>query len=30
VWTDVIDTLVDDELHRLPAARDEFQQADLL
>jgi len=29
-WADVIDTLYDDELHRLPAARDEFEKAGLL
>lgn len=29
-WSDVLDALYDDELHRLPAARDEFQKADLL
>lgn len=29
-WKDLIDQLHDDELYRLPAARDEFEQADLL
>jgi hypothetical protein len=29
-WEDVLDALYDDELHRLPAARDEFDKADLL
>ncbi|MFB6278528.1 MAG: SWIM zinc finger domain-containing protein [Salinibacter sp.] len=29
-WDDVLEALYDDELHRLPAARDEFEQADLL
>jgi uncharacterized Zn finger protein len=29
-WAGVIDTLYDDELHRLPAARDEFEKAGLL
>lgn len=29
-WKDRIEQLVDDELHRLPAGRDEFQKADLL
>jgi uncharacterized Zn finger protein len=29
-WADVIDTLYDDELHRLPAARDEFEKAGLM
>lgn len=30
LWVDTIEKLVDDELHRLPAARDEFQKAGLL
>jgi len=29
-WSDVLEALYDDELHRLPAARDEFEKADLL
>jgi uncharacterized Zn finger protein len=29
-WDDVLEALYDDELHRLPAARDEFEKADLL
>ena len=29
-WTAVLDALYDEELHRLPAARDEFEKADLL
>jgi len=29
-WNDVLEALYDDELHRLPAARDEFEKADLL
>jgi uncharacterized Zn finger protein len=29
-WTDVLDQLYDDELHRLPAARDEFEKAGLM
>lgn len=29
-WQDMIDRLVEDELHRLPAGRDEFQKAGLL
>jgi len=29
-WTELIETLVDDELHRLPAARDEFNKQNLL
>ena len=29
-WTALIETLVDDELHRLPAARDEFEKHNLL
>lgn len=29
-WTDLLDRLHDDELHRLPAARDEFENAGLL
>ena len=29
-WTDLIDQLYDDELYRLPAARDEFEKAGLL
>jgi len=29
-WSDVIDALYDDELHRLPAARDEFEKAGLM
>ncbi|MFB6231157.1 MAG: SWIM zinc finger domain-containing protein [Salinibacter sp.] len=30
VWDDVLDALYDDELHRLPAAQDEFEKAGLL
>ncbi|WP_262507582.1 hypothetical protein [Salinibacter altiplanensis] len=29
-WSDVLGALYDEELHRLPAARDEFEQAGLL
>ncbi len=29
-WHSLLDTLYDDELHRLPAARDEFEKANLL